>query len=68
MKYKFYIQISTFEDLKKISYSTRIMFNKFWKIQFFLVTTRTMEQNKQLTKPFKQTFYMTDIKHNTAGI
>ena len=34
----------------------------------FLVPTRTMEQNKILTKPFKQTFHITDIKHNIIGI
>ena len=38
------------------------------KIQLFLVPTRTMEQNKILTKPFKQTFHITDVKHNTIGI
>ena len=27
-----------------------------------------MEQNKILNKPFKQTFYITDIKHNIIGI
>ena len=38
------------------------------KIQLFLVPTRTMEQNKLLSKPFKQTFHITDIKHNIIGI
>ena len=38
------------------------------KIQLFLVPTRTMEQNKILNKPFKQTFYITDNKHNIIGI
>ena len=27
-----------------------------------------MEQNKLLTKPFKQTFHITDIKHNIIGL
>ena len=27
-----------------------------------------MEQNKLLNEPFKQTFYITDIKHNILGI
>ena len=27
-----------------------------------------MEQNKNLNKPFKQTFHITDIKHNIIGI
>ena len=38
------------------------------KIQFFLVPTGTMEQKKILNKPFKQTFHITDIKHNIIGI
>ena len=38
------------------------------KNQLFLVPTRTMEQNKILNKPFKQTFHITDIKHNIIGI
>ena len=40
----------------------------YGKIQLFLVTTKTMEQNKILNKPFKQTFHITDIKHNIVGI
>ena len=38
------------------------------KIQLFLVPTRTKEQKKILNKPFKQTFHITDIKHNIIGI
>ena len=33
------------------------------KTQFFLLRTRTMEQNRLFNKPFKQTFRITDIKH-----
>ena len=40
----------------------------YGKIQLFLLPTRTMEQNKILTKPFKQIFHITDIKHNIIGI
>ena len=40
----------------------------YGKIQLFLVPTRTMEQNKILNKPFKQTFHIADIKHKTYGI
>ena len=61
-------KIKTFKNLQQISYSTRISFNKFWQIQVFLIPTRTMEQKKLLTKPFKQTFLITDIKHNTIEI
>ena len=39
----------------------------YGKIQLFLVPTRTTEQNKILNKPFKQTFHITDIKHNIIG-
>ena len=39
----------------------------YGKIQLFLVPTRTMEQNKLMSKPFKQTFHITDIKHNFIG-
>ena len=40
----------------------------YGKIQLFLVPTKTMEQNKIFNKPFKQTFHITDIKHNIIGI
>ena len=40
----------------------------YGKIQLFLVPTRTMELNKILNKPFKQTFHITDIKHNIIVI
>ena len=53
----------------QISYSTGIKFNKFWKkIQLSLVPTRTIEQNKLLTKALKQTFHITDIKHKIVEI
>ena len=37
-------------------------------MQLFLLPTRTMEQNKLMSKPFKQTFHITDIKHKIIGI
>ena len=40
----------------------------FGKIQLFLIPTKTMEQNKLLNKPFKQTFHITDIKHNIIAV
>ena len=40
----------------------------YGKIQLFLLTTRTMEQNKILNKPFKQIFHNTDIKPNILSI
>ena len=40
----------------------------YGKIQLFLLLTRTMEQSKILNKPFRQTFRITDFKHNIIGI
>ena len=40
----------------------------YGKIQLFLVPTRTKEQNKILNNSFKQTFHITDMKHNDSGI
>ena len=40
----------------------------YGNIQLFFAPTRTMEKNKILSKPFKQTFDITDIKHNIIGI
>ena len=40
----------------------------YGKIQLFLVPIKTMEQNKLLSKPFKQTFHSTDIIHKIIGI
>ena len=45
--------------------STSVIYRK---IQLFLVPTSTMEQNKILNKPFKQTFHITDKKHNIIGV
>ena len=39
----------------------------YGNIQLLLLPTRTVEQNKLLNKPFKQTFHITDIKHNIIG-
>ena len=40
----------------------------YGKIHFFLVPTKTMEQNKLLNKAFKQSFHIIDKKHNIIGI
>ena len=52
----------------KLTTAQGSMLINYGRIQLFLVLTRTMEQNKILTKPFKQTFHITDIKHNIIGI
>ena len=56
------------ETSSKLATAQKSMLTKYGKIQLFLVPTRTMEQNKILNKPFKQTFHITDIKHNFIGI
>ena len=50
--------IKTASKLATAQGSTLINYGKF---QLFLLPTRTMEQNKRLNKPFKQTFHITDI-------
>ena len=59
------ISIKTASKLATAQGSTLI---NYGKIQLFLDPTKTMEQNKILNKPFKQTFHITDIKHNIIGI
>ena len=59
------IPIKTASKLATAQGSTLI---NYGKIQLFLVPTRTMEQNKIINKPFKQTFHITDRKHNIIGI
>ena len=59
------IPMKTVSKLATAQGSTLI---NYGKNQLFLVSTRTMEQNKILNKPFKQTFHITDIKHNIIGI
>ena len=56
------------ETSSKLATAQGSMLTNYGKIQSFLVPTRTMEQNKILNKPFKQTFHITDIKHNIIGI
>ena len=57
--------LETSSELAKAQGSTLV---NYGKIQLFLVPTSTMEQNKIFNKPFKQTFHITDIKHNIIGI
>ena len=56
------------ETSSKLATAQGSMLTNYGKIQLFLVPTRTMEQNKILIKPFKQTFHITDIKHNIIDI
>ena len=56
------------ETSSKIATSQGSTLVNYEKIQLSLVPTRTMKQHKILNKPFKQTFYITDIKHNIIGV
>ena len=60
--------LTPLETSSKLATAQRSTLVNYEKIQLFLVPTRTMEQNKILNKPFKQTFHITDIKHNIIGI
>ena len=60
------IHIKTASKLATAQGSTLV---NYGKIQLFLLPTRTMEQNKILSKPFKQIFHITDNKHlNTISL
>ena len=56
------------ETSSKLASAQESTLVNYGKIQLSLVPTRTMEQNKILNKPFKQTFHITDIKLNIIGI
>ena len=60
--------LSPLETSSKLATAKGSTLVNYGKIQLFLVPTRTMEQNKNLNKPLKQTFHITDIKHNILGI
>ena len=52
----------------KLATAQGFCLTNFGKIQLLFVPTRTMEQNELLNKPFKQTFHITDKKHNIVRI
>ena len=60
--------LTTIKTASKLATAQGSTLVNYGKIQIFLVPTRTMEQNKILNKSFKQTFLITDIKHNIIGI
>ena len=60
--------LTPLETSSKLATAQESTLVNYGKIQLFLVPTRTMEQNKNLNKPFKQKFYITDNKHNIIGI
>ena len=61
-------KIITLETSSSLATAQGSSLSNFGKIQLFLITTRTMEQKELLIKPFKQTFHITDIKHNIVEI
>ena len=61
-------KLTPLETSSKLATAQGSTLINYGKIQLFLLPTRTMEQNKILTKPFKQIFHITDIKHNIIGI
>ena len=56
-----------FKTTSRLATAQGSTLTNYVKNQLFLVTTRTMEQNKLMSKPFKQTFHITNIKHNIIG-
>ena len=60
-------KIIPFKTTSRLATAKRSILTNYGKIQLFLVPTRTMEQNKLMSKQFKQTSHITDIKHNIIG-
>ena len=61
-------QLIPFKTTSRLATAQGSTLRNYGKIQLFLVPTRTIEQNKLMSKPFKQTFHITDIKHHIIGI
>ena len=61
-------QLIPFKKASRLATAQGSTFTSYGKIQLFLVPTRTMEQNKLMSKPVKQTFHIHDIKHNIIEI
>ena len=57
-----------FKTTSRLATAQGSTLTNYRKIQLFFVPTRTMERNKLMSKPFRQTFHITDIKHNIIGI
>ena len=57
-----------FKTTRRLATAQGSTLTNYGKIQLFLVPTRTMEENKLMSKPIEQTFHITDIKHEIIGI
>ena len=53
-----------FKTTSRLATAQGSTLTSYGKLQLFLVPIRTMEQNKLMSKPFKQTLHITDIKDN----
>ena len=61
-------KLRPFKTTSRLTAAQGSTLTNYGKIQFFPVSTRTMERNKLMSKSFKQTFQITDKKHNIIGI
>ena len=61
-------QLIPFKTTSRLAIAQGSTLTKYEKEQLSLVPTRTMEQSKHMSKPFKQTFHITDVRHNIIGI
>ena len=57
-----------FKTTSRLATEQGTTLTNYGKIQLFLVATRLMEQNKLISRQFKQTFHITDIKQKNIGI
>ena len=61
-------KLTPLETSSKLATAQGSTLVNYGKIQLFFLPTRTMEQNKILNRPLKQTFHITDIKQNIIVI
>ena len=61
-------EIIPFKTTSRLATAQGSTLMNYGKIKLFLVLTRIVKQIKLMSKPFEQTFHITDIKHNIIGI
>ena len=61
-------KLITFKLTSRLATAQGSALTNYGKIQLFLVSTRKMERNNFLSKRFKQTFHIKDMKHIISGI
>ena len=57
-----------FKTTSRLATAQESTLTNYRKTQLLRVPTRKLDQNKLMSKPFKQTFHVTDIKNNIIGI